>query len=125
MSIKHRYYLELQIWDIQDCYMKKDSGWSANADTMTNDLETELQFIRNNIDWESEWITEQKSTDEEITMFYPVYDPSTDQDSNDGSSIVIGKNVYVNCSKDKAEQYPDMIGILENSFDKIHFLKKA
>ena len=70
MSIKHRYYLELQIWDIQDCYMKKDSGWSANADTVTNDLETELQFIRNNIDWESEWITEQKSTDEEITMFY-------------------------------------------------------
>lgn len=58
-------------------------------------------------------------------MFYPVYDPSTDQDSNDESSIVIGKNVYVNCSKDKAEQYPDMIGILENSFDKIHFLKKA
>ena len=42
MSVKHRYYLELQVWDIQDCYMKKDSGWSANADTMTNDLETEL-----------------------------------------------------------------------------------
>ena len=123
-GIKHRYYLEVLIWNIQGSYMKEDPSWTANADIMTNELETELQFIRNNVDWESSWVTEFENTEEEIYMFYPVYDSSTDINSNDDPNIVVGENVYVNCSKEEAEQYPDLIEYLEEQFKKVNYLKK-
>lgn len=124
MSIKHRYYLELKIWNIQDSYMKEDICWISKVNAMSSDYSTELQFVQDNIDWNEEWATS-LINDEEIAIFYPVYDTSTDINSTEEEgTIVVGKHAYINSTKEKIAGMPDLLEKLEHDFEKIHYLRK-